>query len=239
MEVAAGETIGPDYVAMLANDMGYEAKSAVASKAPTPSSRVRVAVVGAGMSGLLAGIQLQRAGIEYTIFERNPEVGGTWYESVYPGCGVDTPNHFYNYSFFANKNWTRYFAKGPEIQKYFVDTANEFVLRGKIRFSTRVTRAAFDESRRLWTLSLVGPDGKSETHEAEVVIFAVGLFGNAVIPDIPEIKAFAGRVIHTSRWPKGESIAGKHVVRRAGSRATATPRISSARVRSSNFSASS
>ena len=40
-----------------------------------------------------------RIGIRFTILEKNDAVGGTWYENTYPDCGVDTPNHFYSFSF--------------------------------------------------------------------------------------------------------------------------------------------
>ena len=63
-----------------------------------------VIVVGAGMSGICTGIKLSEAGIDYTILEKNAAVGGTWYENSYPDCGVDTPNHFYSYSFERNAN---------------------------------------------------------------------------------------------------------------------------------------
>ena len=58
-----------------------------------------VVVIGAGMSGLLAAIRLGRAGIPFTVVEKNAGAGGTWWENRYPGCRVDIGNHFYCYSF--------------------------------------------------------------------------------------------------------------------------------------------
>ena len=69
-----------------------------------------IAIIGAGASGLCAAIQLGKLGIPYTIFEKNAEVGGTWYENRYPGCAVDTPNHFYQFSFEPNNNWPNNFS---------------------------------------------------------------------------------------------------------------------------------
>ena len=70
----------------------------------------RVLIVGAGMSGLGTAAKLKEAGIAFTILEKNDAVGGTWYENRYPDCGVDTPNHFYSYSFHRNPNWSGYFS---------------------------------------------------------------------------------------------------------------------------------
>jgi 4-hydroxyacetophenone monooxygenase len=52
-----------------------------------------VVVIGGGMSGLLAAIRLKEAGIPCTVIEKNPSVGGTWFENTYPGCRVDVGNH--------------------------------------------------------------------------------------------------------------------------------------------------
>lgn len=94
----------------------------------------RVVIVGAGLSGICAGIRLKQAGIPFVILERNACVGGTWYENAYPGCGVDTPVHFYSYSFHQNPDWSRHFSQRDEIRQYIEDTVEHFGLRDDIRF---------------------------------------------------------------------------------------------------------
>ena len=69
-------------------------------------------------------MKLGALGIPYTVVEKNPEVGGTWYENRYPGCGVDTPNHAYCYSF-ARNAWRYYFSPRDDIQAYL--ERNNFV----------------------------------------------------------------------------------------------------------------
>ena len=68
-------------------------------------------IIGAGMSGLLAAIRLERAGIPYVVIEKNADVGGTWLENSYPGCRVDVANHFYSYSFAPNHDWPEFFSQ--------------------------------------------------------------------------------------------------------------------------------
>ena len=88
-----------------------------------------VVVIGAGMSGLLAGIRLQQAGIPFTIVEKNADVGGTWFENSYPDCRVDNPSHLYSYSFEPNHEWPNHFSPQPVLLAYFQDVADKHGLR--------------------------------------------------------------------------------------------------------------
>jgi cation diffusion facilitator CzcD-associated flavoprotein CzcO len=55
-------------------------------------------------SGILAGIKLKsELGLtDFTIFDENSDVGGTWLVNTYPGCAPDIPSHLYSYSFEQN-----------------------------------------------------------------------------------------------------------------------------------------
>ena len=84
------------------------------------SENLKVAIIGAGMSGILAAIKLKEFGIkDITIFEKGDGVGGTWRDNSYPGLHCDVPSHHYTYSFERNPNWSNYYSSGPEIRKYF------------------------------------------------------------------------------------------------------------------------
>ena len=122
-----------------------------------------IVIIGAGMSGLYAGIQLREAGLPFVILEKNDAVGGTWYENVYPGCGVDTPNHFYSYAFAPNHDWSHFFAKRDELWRYFDEVADTFDLRRHIRLSTEVVEASYDESEALWRITATDKDGATQT----------------------------------------------------------------------------
>ena len=124
MAVATGEPVPDDYIAMMREDLtgdSLHARSLKWRSPPDAAARdnTEVVIIGAGMSGLYAGIQLQEAGIPFVILEKNAAVGGTWYENIYPGCGVDTPNHFYSYAFEPNHHWSHFFAKRDELWSYF------------------------------------------------------------------------------------------------------------------------
>ncbi|MCB1262947.1 MAG: NAD(P)-binding protein, partial [Acidimicrobiales bacterium] len=81
---------------------------------------MRIAIIGAGMAGILSGIQLDAAGLDdWTIYEKADRVGGTWRENTYPGVACDVPSHLYSYSFALNPTWSHLFSPGDEIQAYF------------------------------------------------------------------------------------------------------------------------
>ena len=76
----------------------------------SPRSGVsHIAVIGAGMSGLVAAHRLQQTGIEVVVLEKNDDVGGTWLDNSYPGCRVDVSNLFYCYSFAQRDDWPQHF----------------------------------------------------------------------------------------------------------------------------------
>jgi cation diffusion facilitator CzcD-associated flavoprotein CzcO len=68
----------------------------------------RVAILGAGFSGLCVGARLKQHGHDdFAIFEKAEELGGTWRENTYPGVACDVPSHLYSFSFDLNPEWTR------------------------------------------------------------------------------------------------------------------------------------
>ncbi len=118
MSVTLGEVVAPEYAPLIREEMGLIARDARWSAEPPPSEQLRerhVLIVGAGVCAIALGVALGRLGIPYTIVEKNAEMGGTWYVNRYPGCGVDTPNHSYSFSFGPRNRWTRYFSPQQEI----------------------------------------------------------------------------------------------------------------------------
>jgi 4-hydroxyacetophenone monooxygenase len=160
----------------------------------------RVVIIGAGVSGLGMAIKLQEAGIPFVIYEKNKTVGGTWLENSYPGCGVDTPNHFYSLSFEPNHDWPDHFSRRDELWGYMERLADQYDLRRNICFETEVTSAVYDEARAMWAVTTRDATGREETSDANAVITAVGQLNRPSIPPIPGIDEFMGPKFHTARW---------------------------------------
>ncbi|WP_157216415.1 flavin-containing monooxygenase [Flavisphingomonas formosensis] len=202
-----GQDVPGEYTPFAMDELGIEP---LPTPKMSPPPGFHALIVGAGMSGLLAAIKLDQAGIAWTIVEKNPDVGGTWFENRYPGVRVDSPNHNYAYSFAPNHDWSHYFSQGAEILAYFRSIADRFGLRERIRFGTELVEARFDEDAGLWRAALAGPDGR-ETVEANILISAVGQLNRPRLPDIPGIADFAGPMMHSAQWDPSVDFAGKRV----------------------------
>lgn len=171
-----------------------------------------VIIVGAGMSGLAAGIQLVRAGVsDFTILETSEGVGGTWHDNTYPGAGCDVPSHLYSFSFASKTDWSRRFAGQAEILGYAKQCVQRYGLGPHLRLGTTVNGASFDEASGTWRVGITPPSGGSETLEADTVIFACGQLNRPAIPDLPGLEDFAGPWWHSARWDHQVDLRGKRV----------------------------
>ncbi len=214
MSFLVGTEVPGEYVPMMLEEMALEGGDsrgvAWSGVSPEARKRFRVVVIGAGMSGILAAIRLEEAGIPYVVVEKNGAVGGTWLENVYPGCRVDVANHFYSYSFAPNHEWSEFFSRRDELHAYFERCATDYGIREKIRFRTEVVEARFDEARSRWCMRVRG-EGGEEVLEANAVISAVGQLNRPKIPEIPGRETFGGPAFHSARWPRGLDLRGKRV----------------------------
>ncbi len=155
-----------------------------------------VAVIGAGMSGILAAHRLKQAGVDCVVLEKNGDVGGTWLENTYPGCRVDVFNHVYSYAGEQRPDWPEYHSSQPVLLDYFQDCARRWGIHDRLRFGTGVDAMSWDEQARRWTLQLDG--GKAVT--AGAVVSAVGQLNRPLIPRIEGTDDFAGEKFHSSSW---------------------------------------
>ncbi len=215
MSFMVGQEVPAEYLPMMLEELALEGGNARAvdwgeRATPAARERFRVLVIGAGMSGLLAAIRLQEAGVSYEIVEKNDGVGGTWLENRYPGCRVDIANHFYCYSFAPN-DWSEFFSQRAELHEYFERCARDYGVREHIRFRTEVLGARFDEARSLWHVRLRGADGAEETIQVNAVISAVGQLNRPRIPEIDGLDSFAGPYFHSARWQPQHRLAGRRV----------------------------
>jgi cation diffusion facilitator CzcD-associated flavoprotein CzcO len=168
----------------------------------------RIAIIGSGFGGLGMGYYLKKAGIEsFTIFEKAQDVGGVWRENTYPGAACDVPSHLYSYSFEPHYPWSCRYGHQPEILAYQQHVARKYRLTRHLQFGREMTSANFDEARSLWVIRF----SNGQTHEAEVLVTAVGQLHRPQIPDIPGRDSFQGRAFHSATWDHGYDFNGKTV----------------------------
>ncbi len=210
-----GEELGDDYVQFLTEESEFASNDAYGlegfeSIPDSVKQDFNVVIVGAGMSGLLAGYRLKQAGIAFTIIERSAEVGGTWHNNLYPGCRVDNPSRVYEYSF-ARHDWPQYFCSRSVLHDYFSRCATDFGLRPHIRFEHEVEGAEYDEASGTWSVRISDKHGVTNELKANAFICAVGQLNQPRLPDIEGRDDFEGPAFHTAQWDTSVDLTGKRV----------------------------
>lgn len=200
-----------DLAGTAARNAAAKAKS-IATNRPVPlppdAAPPKVAIIGTGIGGLGMAIRLLQMGVDdVTLFEKADALGGTWRDNTYPGSGCDVPSHLYSLSFAPNPDWSRRFPEQAEILEHLERTADAFDVRRRIRFSTEVTAATFDEEAGTWRLDL----GDGSTFTADVLVAATGQLNRPHTPDIEGLDTFAGETFHSARWRHDVDLTDKDV----------------------------
>ncbi|KAI9014346.1 putative flavoprotein [Phycomyces nitens] len=169
-----------------------------------------VGVIGSGLSGLCAAIQVKkRLGITAHIFEASEDLGGTWNHNTYPGCACDVDSHVYSYSFAKNPNWSEKYSGNAEIKEYIRDVANRFDVYDNIQFKTSVVSATWLEDQNKWKIDWTQNGQPIQSSYFDYVFAGLGPLR---VPHIPkQFKAFQGTVVHTSSWDSSIDFTNKRV----------------------------
>jgi cation diffusion facilitator CzcD-associated flavoprotein CzcO len=171
-----------------------------------------VIVVGAGVAGIYQIKRLTDLGIDATVLDSAPDLGGTWYWNRYPGCRFDSESYTYGFSFSRDLldewHWKERFSGQPENLRYLNYVADKFDLRKHMQFGCKVEAMHFDERRDLWQVII--EDGRRLT--CRFVVLAIGLLSAPTMPRLEGIDNFKGRSFHTYYWPhEPVDLSGKKV----------------------------
>ncbi|KAK1751476.1 flavin-binding monooxygenase [Echria macrotheca] len=181
---------------------------------PINTSRpLRIIVIGAGISGIAFAYKAQSLrNISYTIYEKNADVGGTWFESRYPGCSCDIPAHSYSYPWVGNPEWSKVYVGAEEIWGFYRDRAREYGVYEHTRFKHRVLGMVWDEQRGKWNVKIEDLEsGKVVEDEADVVLNCAGVLNRWKWPEIEGLHSFKGVLAHTGSYPQDLDVTGKKV----------------------------
>ncbi|HVX20511.1 MAG TPA: NAD(P)/FAD-dependent oxidoreductase [Acidimicrobiales bacterium] len=173
-----------------------------------PEEPVDVVVVGAGFSGVGMAVRLRQIGVvDFVVLDRGPDAGGTWRDNTYPGAACDVPSHLYSFSFAPNPGWSRAYSPQAEIHRYLQGCVDRFGVGGHFRFGQDVVEAAYDEAaQRWWVRTATGT-----VLSARVLVWATGPLSEPLVPDLPGLDGFTGRLFHTAAWDHDYDLAGKRV----------------------------
>jgi len=176
----------------------------------------RVAVLGAGVSGLQSVRALRAKGFDVTAYDPNPSVGGLWRQN-YLSYGVQVPKQLYEFPDLEfSEVEVGQFPSGAEVQKYVERYVDHFNLGDSIALNTSVTKVTQNEDGS-WSVKIKTKDGKEEDNQFDKIVVATGLYSSKN-PSLPgwasgETAAdFNGEILHTSQVLQAEQIAGKKVV---------------------------
>ncbi|RKK07518.1 putative sterigmatocystin biosynthesis monooxygenase stcW [Fusarium oxysporum f. sp. cepae] len=175
---------------------------------------IRIIVVGAGAAGINFAYATQKylRNVSLVIYEKNAAIGGTWLENKYPGIRCDNPSHNYQFSWSLNPNWSEFYATGPEILRYFQDTAKNHGLEKYVKLKHKVTGTVWSEENGTWMVDVQDEaTGEVFKDRGEFLINASGFLNNWKWPDIPGLETFEGQLVHTANWKEDISLQGKTV----------------------------
>jgi cation diffusion facilitator CzcD-associated flavoprotein CzcO len=172
------------------------------------TAELDVAIIGAGFSGLGMAIALKKAGrTNFRVFEKEADLGGTWWLNRYPGCACDVPSHLYSFSFAQNPDWSRSYSPQAEIWRYLKAVAARYDLAPFMRFNAAVDRAEWDEARQFWRVTLK----TGETVTARALVSGTGALHVPSYPKIKGLETFKGKVMHSAEWDESYDLSGKRV----------------------------
>lgn len=185
--------------------MSHALENADAAAAGQGLRPIRVAVIGAGMAGILAGAKLRERGVDCVIFEKADRVGGTWRENTYPGLACDVPAHWYTYSFARNPEWDTLLAAGPDIQAYFERVARDYGVLPLVRFGDEVVSLRYVDGG--WEVATAS----GHRDRFDVLISAAGVLHHPNIPKFEGAESFKGAMFHSARWDHSTPLDGRRI----------------------------
>ncbi|KAL4809852.1 hypothetical protein BDV18DRAFT_156233 [Aspergillus unguis] len=175
---------------------------------------IKVGVIGAGLSGITAGVLLpiKLPGLDLRIYDKNADLGGTWFENTYPGVRCDIPAHVYQSNFEPNTRWTEEFAQGHEIREYWQGVARKYNVYQYVRSQHRVERAEWLNEKGKWRVTVTDlKENKVYEEELDIVLNAIGHFNAWKLPDYPGIQDFQGPLFHSSNWNHSVDLKDKRI----------------------------
>lgn len=168
--------------------------------------KTRIAILGAGMSGLCMAMQLRKKGVEdFVILEKADNVGGTWRENRYPNIACDVPSHVYSFSFELNPNWSHSYSGGAEILEYCEGCVEKYGLADFIHYGQEVKAARFENDS--WQIET--SDGAML--QADIVVSGLGGLHLPNHFNAEGAEEFNGRRFHTAQWDENYDLTGKRV----------------------------
>ncbi|OAP65618.1 hypothetical protein AYL99_01590 [Fonsecaea erecta] len=191
----------------------YEAPYKIERQLLFAPRKLRIVCIGAGASGMYMAIRQEQLleNVEFQIYEKNPDVAGTWFENKYPGAACDVPAHIYTFSFAPKTDWSHYYAESDEIQEYFSSVADKYRVRRFIKFDHQLVSAEWNEQNAKYELQIKTSNGSILRDECDILVNACGILNAWKWPAIPGLQDFQGELLHSANFDRSWTPDGRNV----------------------------
>ncbi|KAF5694470.1 sterigmatocystin biosynthesis monooxygenase stcW [Fusarium denticulatum] len=172
--------------------------------------RLKVITIGAGLAGVMLAYNIEKhcPNVELVIYEKNPTVGGTWYQNRYPNAACDSPTCTYQFNFAVDPEWEKFQSGSEYLRGYVAKVVKKLDLEKYMTFNSRIIEARFDDKKGTWNVKIeqTASDGSKKTliDDCDLLLGAVGILDRWEYPKIPGLELFKGRVIHSADRTKWE-----------------------------------
>ncbi|KAL4934075.1 flavin-containing monooxygenase [Aspergillus undulatus] len=177
--------------------------------------KIRIIVIGCGASAIdfAHEVNTSSLNLELVCYDKNPSIGGTWFENKYPDCGCGIPSINYQFSWAPSPHWSSFYSSASEILQYFKSVAQDYGLMKYMQLSSRVTDARWDENDQQWHIKVEGTDGSGVAFEdkAHILIIASGVLNKWKWPAISGRETFKGPMLHSANWDDSVQLEGKRI----------------------------
>ena len=211
LPIALGSDVDDEFVPLLLEQGGFQLSQPTLPRTVPIPETMDVAIIGAGLAGIIAALAAADAGVAYRAFRPQRRRGRYLADNQIPGIGVDTPSAYYSLSRDVNPEWTSYYPQGGEYQSYLMSLADKYRLRDHARFGTEVEALWWDEDRDQWQIHAIDRDGNREVSHARVVITAAGYLNRPRWPELRGRDTFSGISIHSAQWDPSLDLTGRRV----------------------------
>ena len=196
---------------------------------------MRVAVIGAGPSGISAIKNFTDQGFEVTAFERCNGVGGNWrfndpsgHSSVFETTHIISSKYTSFYEDYPLPESASDYPSHKELLKYFDGYADHFDIKKNIKFGTEVVKCKQSDNDK-WTVEWCHIESnKKETSNFDALVVCNGHHHEPRYPDYPG--EFTGEYLHSHDFKSAKPFAGKKVLVIGGGNSACDVAVETARV---------
>lgn len=180
-------------------------------------SQRRVAIIGAGVSGLSTAMNMIRVGIRPTVFEKEADVGGLWNDNIKP-CWTSMRTNLSKFTtVFPDLPWPTdapLFPKQHQVYEYLSSFVKQYLSSDIFLLKTEVINIELSgDNSNQWTVHYRMDNGDKLFCKFDFIVVAAGIFSSPQPPkDIADLNSFPGMILHSTEYHSPEQIRGKRVI---------------------------